>query len=222
MVWQNQIRSEIKILGINSAQITRWLLNYACPEENWRGQGRKSWQRSERKLNLKNRTVSWVWCFFNRVHSLGGRKVKPYKVEVSEDRTQAQQNSWKLVESLVTRKPQGNLENLTTNFTQQFSEKHDQNPVTKTYSQCPVFRQKLHDMQTNRKLWSILRKKGESIDIDSEFPEMLELEYKEFKAAILSMLQKLKESTFKKLTDYKKKKLKNKITKTKNSPEGGD
>lgn len=35
---------------------------------------------------------------------------------------------------------------------------------------------------------------------------MLELEYKEFKAAILSMLQKLKESTFKKLTDYKKEK----------------
>lgn len=43
----------------------------------------------EKKLHLKNRVVPWVWCFFNSVHSstvhtLGGRKLKPYKCQKIE------------------------------------------------------------------------------------------------------------------------------------------
>lgn len=60
---------------------------------------------------------------FSSVHNLGNRKLKPYKAEVPENRTQDQENTWKLVASLGARKSQGKRQNQTINFTQ-FPEEH--------------------------------------------------------------------------------------------------
>lgn len=81
------------------AQITGWLINYVYAQRTKRVGGGGSWQSQRKSYTWKIELYCEFDAFFNSVHCstvhTGQQKAeaKPYKVEVSEDRTQARQNS---------------------------------------------------------------------------------------------------------------------------------